>query len=524
MIKNKSTESQIAMMKHLINYGKVEENKTKQSAPVVEYQKKAANGKTYGIIREATKYYIMEAPEKNTEVLAEDFSYIGGFNNRRENEYSSYTKASNALTLKLKLINETVDRDKQVLISKPLEKADWETKITESMRSDIERFKTITTNAKRILKEEKGDIIPSEHTVPEAPAKNPSDKKVNSPFTDTAVAKGDKDFKEEEHDHTQAGTPFKENGEVSNKDMQDDKNKKGEEGEVYTEKAQYVPDGSVANQHPSGGKEKREDESFNRAQGKRLKLTLEQVLAWNDNKDYMDKSVGTEIGSSEPFVDELGEESNQTEADTQPVHEGVAVHNTDNQNKPTPGTNEVGDGQPFEKKVNEDIIEDPDDVAGFDDEEEEDFSDFPFPERAREDYGEGSDDEELEFDVDLDDVPEDTKYSKNALRGLENWENDWNKFDDDDDDYGFYESRRRNGRRMNEDVMNDFGKHPAFTVVPMTTPPNKEVAINGAHEWDDESVAQEKQFGTEVGDGQPFDEIVDTITDAIVEAYNKKKV
>ena len=145
MIKKQSAEEQIATMQHLINFG-VNENSAKSSQPIVEFKKKAANGKTYGIIRESTKFYIMEAPQKDTEILAEDFDYIGGFNNRKENEYSSYSKASNALDLKIMSINETVDKSKRVNIEKPVVKSEWEDRITESMRKEIDRFKDITKN------------------------------------------------------------------------------------------------------------------------------------------------------------------------------------------------------------------------------------------------------------------------------------------------------------------------------------------------------------------------------------------
>lgn len=223
MIRKQSPEEQIATMQRLIKFG-MNEDSSKTSKPIVEFKRKAANGKTYGIIREATKYYIMEAPQKDTEILAEDFDYIGGFNNRKENEYSSYSKTSNALDLKLMAINETVESKNKVIIEAPVVKSEWETQITEGMRKEIDRFKEINKNVSAILKEDKGiGQIPSEHTLPEAPDSNPSDKEVNAPFTDTAVAKGDKDFKKEEKNHEKAGTPFDKDGEVSNKEMQSDK-------------------------------------------------------------------------------------------------------------------------------------------------------------------------------------------------------------------------------------------------------------------------------------------------------------
>ena len=535
MIRKQSAEEQIATMQHLINYGKNEET-AKSSKPIVEFKRKAANGKTYGIVREAAKFYIMEAPEKDTEVLAEDFNYIGGFNNRKENEYSSYAKASNALDLKLMSINECVSKSQKVAIETPVVKPEWETKITESMRNEINRFKEINENVEHIRLNEEQSVgkVPSEHTLPEAPAKNPSDEKVNSPFTDTAVAEGEKDFKKQETDHVKVGTPFEKDGEVTNKEMGSDKKPVVNTDATYTEKAQYVPDNSVADKKPSGGKVVRVNE--NNGHKIRLKLTEEQVLAWNDNKDYMDKSSGTEIGSSEPFVDELGEKSNQTEAPTEPIHEGESVvyDHPNDQNAPTPGTNEVGDSAPFDDKVNESNVSS-DNAAGMPD---DDFSDYPFPDVAKKDFGgdaddtDDSDEDVYEIDVDNEygtdnvDMPSLKRYGKDGMRGLENWQNDWNKFDDDDDDevYFEYESKRTTGNRMDEDKLNDFGKHPAYRKKPMTTPPNKEVAINGAREWDDESAQGEEPFGKQIGDSAPFDEIVDTMTESIYNSlFGRKK-
>lgn len=502
MIRKQSAEEQIATMQRLINFG-VNEDSAKSSKPIVEFKRKAANGKTYGIIRESTKYYIMEAPQKDTEVLAEDFNYIGGFNNRKENEYTSYAKASNALDLKLMSINESVNKAQRVVIETPVIKADWENKLTESMRKEIDRFKEINKNVSTILKENKAvGQVPSEHTLPEAPATNPGAEKVNSPFTDTAVANGDKDFKKKVNDYKKVGAPFNKDGEVSNKEMRSDKRPVVKTDATYSEKAKYVPENSVADQDPSGGEVVRVNE--NNGHKIRLKLTEEQVLTWNDNKNYMDTTHGTEIGSSDPFTDEL-----------------------DN----------------FSTKVNEEMVS-ADDAAGMPD-ESEDFSDYPFPEVAEsdyEDYGtkfdkeynefENSQPDDVDYEIDLDDefgaenVDKNllSTYGKDGMKGLENWQDDWNKFDDDDD--FAYESKRIRGKKVNEDKLNVFGKHPAYRKPPMTLPPNKEVAINGAREWDDESAQGEEPFGQQIGDSTPYDEIVDTMTESILASFygNKKKV
>lgn len=438
MYNKQTNDEMVARMQQLINFGKVNESKG-TSSPIVEFKRKAANGKTYGIIRESTRYYIMEAPEKDTEVLAEDFNYIGGFNNRKEHEYSSYTKASNALNLKLMSINEGVEKDKRVILEAPKVNSEWETQITESMRNEINRFKQIASNVEYILAEDKSSV-PSAHTLPEAPAKNPSDKKVNFPFTDTAVAKGDKDFNEEETDHVKAGTPYT-NKTTAN--MESDKNPKGNSGNVYSEKPKYVDTG-VAGKHKEGGKVVKVNEGKNEI---KLRLTEAQVLAWSRNHDdYMDKSSGTHIGDSFPYTEEPDEDT---------LTEQEIMHKGTNQNSPKPGTNEIGDSFPYTEKtkVNED------------------------------------------FDFDDDD-----------------------EFDDDDDKM-FNEGKEP----IYEVTFNDFGKHPSFKVQPMTLPPNKEVAINGAREWDDESVKGEQPFGQKIGDSSPYNEIVKSVTNSIMDTLMSKK-
>ena len=418
------------------------------------------------------------------------------------------------------------------------------------MRKEIDRFKTITTNAKRILKEEKGDVIPSSHTLPEAPAKNPTDDKVNAPFTETGVAKGDKDFKTKDTNHQKAGGPF--NGDVK-VDMQSDKNpKSSEDGNPYKEKVKYV-DAGVADENPSGGKVVRVNESDGKKT--RLKLTLEQVLAWNDNKNLLDTSHGTEIGSSAPFTDEVGEESNQTEAPTEPIHESgdsVVYDHPNDQNSPNPGTSDVEteDGEPFEFEVEINEAAEPDDYEEdwenspekrFDDEYDSFEKRFESPsfelELDDDDDIYGGDLEDLGSDVGqyADPDEEYDPYEVDNIAGMEEMDENLDypaigKYGESDgmpDDFdpslgGLGESRRI--RRMNEDKLNVFGKHPAYRKRPMTTPPNKEVAINGAREWDDESVQGEEPFGEKIGDGSPFSEVVDEITEAIYHQIHKKKV
>ena len=105
MDNNTNYSEEILKMRHLMNYG-MNENTNKSVKPIVEYHQQAADGQTYGILREGQKFYIMVAPKKDTEVLAEDYDYIGGFMNKKDYEYNSYAVASKQFDLKLQSIKD----------------------------------------------------------------------------------------------------------------------------------------------------------------------------------------------------------------------------------------------------------------------------------------------------------------------------------------------------------------------------------------------------------------------------------
>lgn len=620
-------EQELERMQHLIDFGASDNVSVVATKPVLEYHMKGADGNLYGIIKECNKYYVKVAPPKDTEVLAEDYNYIGGINNKKDYEYPSYALAYKQFELKMMSLNETYSNNKQAIsesISKE-EPADWQTQETKEMRAEIERFYQINENVSKILNEKTEDFT-EKHTLPEAPAKNPSDKQVNSPYTDTAVAKGDKDFKKELTDHEKAGKPYDKDGKVSDAEMSSDKKKSGEKGEVYKEKAKYVPDNSVADKKPGGGKAIRVTEG----KGKPVfVLTEAQVLAWQKELDYMDKSKGTKIGSTAPYEEKPSCNANETKQECleseetcdcgkadcsicgkkeskkvnegyydepqspeevldkvhslrsniitledgnyvyfdynpennqliaggatnsgiipdytqeydfdysfdqnlqafietiesqagsdsemgescgkkgKKVNEGDVMHNSDNQNVPTPGNGEIGDGQPYDKNVNEENI-DVNDVAGMPDEEDDEG--MPFP-------GVGSyyDDERLD--------PESTAYdpSDAEFDNIPDGE-EWG-FEDDDDIYG--ESKQNKGKNVNENItLTDFGKHPAYQKVVMTTPPNKEVSKVGK-EWDDVSAQGDKPFGLQIGSNAPYTEdALDYLADAIIKEFFKGK-
>ena len=83
MNNNKDVNSQLSRMRSLMTFGINEGKKVSYSG--VEYEKVGADGKLYGIVREGTKYYIKTSPSKKGN-LTENFEYIGGFRNRKNNE------------------------------------------------------------------------------------------------------------------------------------------------------------------------------------------------------------------------------------------------------------------------------------------------------------------------------------------------------------------------------------------------------------------------------------------------------
>jgi hypothetical protein len=72
---------------------------------VVELTKLGPDGKVYGIVREGHNYFI-KVTNKKSNILTEDFNYIGGLMNKTSEVYPSYAKALKQLNLKFISLNE----------------------------------------------------------------------------------------------------------------------------------------------------------------------------------------------------------------------------------------------------------------------------------------------------------------------------------------------------------------------------------------------------------------------------------
>lgn len=71
-------------------------------------------------------------------------------------------------------------------------------------------------------------------------------------------------------------------------------------------------------------------------------------------------------------------------------------------------------------------------------------------------------------------------------------------------------------------VLHDFGNHPGYRKKPMDLPPTGSDEENGMRDWNDDSVHGEEPFGKSIGDGKPYEKLVQVITDSVMENLKKK--
>lgn len=462
---SKDYKKELNQMYHLMNYGL---NESKQNGPfanaenkgILEYSQIGADGKTYGIVREGTKYFIKVAPKKHTKILTEDFDYVGGFNNRKP--FNSYTKASQELNLKLISVNESMGSDKPVESQYKLnESAEWSTDTTKEARADLNRFYQLVSNVDKLLNE-------NVHYIKE---------NKNAPYTETS--KADYNTKNGGGNKGTAGSPdqnlgikeksFTEGDNTSrpNKSQSDYQDAKGD---FKVGKEHGFGDHNI---DEDGGNAYQEKPTKMKTESRRaIKLSEEQqkqVLAWRDDRAFvhkssdseLDTSKGTEIGDSTPFSETVNE--NLFEEDLDFVNENFGS----------------------------DIEDSSENILGSD-LEDNDESIY----NHLDNFGEGEDSLGIDFSGDDD------------------------EFDYED---GLDVLPETDSEPLYEVTLNDFGKHPAYTKQPMTLPTTGGDSKWGK-DWNDDSVKSEAPFGTQIGHGGDlFNQQVEAITNAVVDFLTKSK-
>ena len=548
-------------------------NESKDDSSAIEYSMEGADGKTYGIIKEGTKYYIKVAPKKNSAVLLEDYDYIGGINEKKKYEYSSYNMASKQFDLKLMSINEACHANKPVV--QPTESAEWQVKETKEMRKELDRFNQICENVNNLLSENNAFFLDR----PTACGKNaPQGKDSSNPFS-MVLTNADMEF-----DGKKVTDPAKADKTFAKKANAEEDYKGTKHTDPKTADDTFSEKGKKINE------------------GRTFRLTEEQVLAWSKSKDFIDMSKGTKKGSTKPYeyIEEpINEETQMTEfgeTDVKPLPAGIG--NADGKGEPyNDEVNESDEDNAIEIVINaddgEDIlcddegcidlgdeeveVEDDDEEDDFEDDEEEvslddilddedaDESEIELDLDDDEDLDdEEDDDEEFDFDdeegdeeIDLDDEEEDFEEIDESINRMMKFPiKTTNKFGENivieksRGDMGgiVYHLDVNNGqfsystssledclkqarisspttKQVEVNESNDpqyFGEHPAYSKEPMEYGNYEEPS--GRKDWNDESAKGRKRFGLKKGSNFPYTDksVADAVSEAISRVVKKK--
>lgn len=534
-----SFENSIARMKELYTYGQVKENKSKSNS-TLEYSAKAADGKTYGIVKECNHYYIKQAVN-GKENIAEGYNYIGGYMNKNNYRYDSYNNALKNFELKLSSINEASVAKVDVSTLDPFKKENIIAEATDKMKEEIARQRQIMYNAGMIMNESCDYAVKGGKACttsqPEAENGAKGDKQEGSKET-----KAEPEYKGSHVKLDKKATPFKENP-------------KGSKG--ITESCDGnscetdFDEGMNKGQEPSTiGWDIDGQEKVNEDNEKEWDKGLPSSAGVGEaDTDHNNNPFNKNINETEELTDELDVEDDEFEDETEGVED---IDDFDIEDEDFDETEDIDD---------EDIeINDEDMDDDIEDEEIEDTTELEEPEVDENDpesirkeierlqsllndvepeteetietnFEIGDDD--YEFDIEgeeeiVDDVDDTTEFE------------DEDTFDETEEDEVFEEGKKGFMNQIiesvvksviKEDELHDFGKHPGYRKKPMTLPQTGEDKNAHGEDINDESVHSEEPFGKQIGDSFPYTKLVDAVTKDVmyqlkhgVKLDNKKKV
>jgi len=110
-INPKTLKGQDKLNRVLDLMGKMNTLNESKSFSELELVKKGPNGIVYGVIRENHDYFIKTSNKTSGKFLAEDFSYVGGLQNKYDERYNSYAEAIKHLNMKFDMLNESYGID-----------------------------------------------------------------------------------------------------------------------------------------------------------------------------------------------------------------------------------------------------------------------------------------------------------------------------------------------------------------------------------------------------------------------------
>ena len=546
-----SFENTLSRMKDLYTYGKELNESSKSNAYTLEHSAMAADGKTYGIIRECNKYYIKSAP-KGKETIAEAYEYIGGICNKKNYEYSSYNNALKNFELKMASINEACDGRVNISTLDPFKKGDFIVEGTERMKDEIARQRQIMFNVSMLMNEgteigagRNNDVVKFDGKQPEAETGKKGDECVADKKADAkpeyagSKTNGvDKKVAPFNNNTTKCEDQLKEECECGSESCDCEKYWDGAKGlpstpgvgeadsghnnqpfnkavneEEDMEFADDVEDDDV--DVDSEGEDDfdlgTEDDMDFDAEGEDG-LEGEDETDMEDDSEFSDDKEDFDVEGDDDIMAQIEELQAQIDALKAQIKGGEEeLDAEDDTDFDAEGEDDFGaEGDEFDDEESLDTELDADDEDDFDTEGEDDFD------------TEGEDDFDTESEDDFDTEGEDDEQLENLP-----------------DEAPITEANRRKMDRIVESVVNSilsedeihaWGKHPGYQKKPMELPSTGQDKNQWGEDWNDETVYSEQPFGTKIGDGVPFEKMVNAITKDVVnklsEAINgsKKKV
>ena len=562
MINNNNVNDQINRMKSLMSYGKLSENKEKPFS-ALEFQKKAADGNIYGIVREGTKYYIKSCTNGKG-LVSEDYDYIGGFRNRKDNEYSSYAMALKQFDMKMSMINEA-HSDKAIISESwnPEAFEDLAVEATQKMKEEIRRQRQIVKNVDAInenkeqeccssnpfcigvdeyFKDSQKDNLKVSDVQPKAEKKaKKKSKKVNESSSEVlAWNREDEDYMDMSNGtEIGDGAPFGENNE-------DEEMEHGVvEGKVM-HNSQDMNTPAVGTNGREGAKDV--DKPFNGEDGRQIdeEDEIEDVDVEGDDFDVDDEIEDVEdagVEADDEIEDAEAEELNDAEADeiedAEEEDSDVEKRLSNLEDTIAKIAEKLGVGEFDDDDLYEDDDEDEEyDVELDDDDDEEEDYDDDFEDedtevfesrnyklmklqeakRKQKKYSEDDFDDEFVGDAEERYGKKDKKNFRKFLKkqGIFNSEAEKAAMQDMKE-----EGKTIRGRKMNEEHLDVFGKHPAYRKRVMSLPTHRHQEFPNYYDMNDESAKTDEPFGQQIGDGDPFEVDIDKIANSIAESIKR---
>ena len=537
-----SFEGALSRMKDLYTYGKDLNESNKSSVYTLEYSAKAADGNTYGIIRECNKYYIKTAT-KGKERLAEEYNYLGGFCNKKNYEYTSYNSALKNFELKMASINEACDANVNIATLDPFKKGDFIVEGTEKMRNEIARQRQIMYNASMIMNEStdinvsrKNDVVKYDGKQPEAETGKKGtegmiDAKANPEYTGSKTNGVNKKV-----------APFNTNAPKCEDQL---KESCACEGDSCSCGKDWGSEGIGKGRDP-----------------KTIGWDIDDQTQVNEEEDWASKGLPSTPGVGEadtdknnmPFNKNINEEDESVidvdfgmEDDDLDAEEEMDDFDAEEEMDDFDAEEEMDDFDAEEEMDDFDAEEEMDDLESETTEIESLRAELESLRAEIERLKKGDFEMEKELDGELDDEEEvddlDTEKEMNDFDAEEDMgdfdaEEDMDDFDAEEDVDIVAESKKRIMNSIIESVVNDilnedelhaFGKHPGYQKKPMELPETGSDKNQWGEDWNDESVYSEQPFGTQKGNSAPFEKLVDSVTKTVMsklseEINGKKKV